>query len=239
MNVYCIHLGRSFPMMDATLAKLDALLGFDWTAYLLLIDRHPFLNDWVLRPAYMSIFWQPGAIAVVLVALGRSRDALALTAAMILGVMACSTVATLMPAYGAYHQMGITAAMHPHLTDLVTLDSAAATLDWLRLDNPVGIMPAYKNGLISFPSFHATCAVLCTWAAWSVRPLRYGALALNTAMLVATPVHGSHYLVDVIAGALIAVALMSLVTAAQNALEARSRTERALPTIRRWPVLRT
>ena len=49
-------------------------------------------------------------------------------------------------------------------------------------------------------------AVLYIIAAWPIRRLRWPLLALNIAMLLATPVEGTHYLTDMIVGAMVAVA---------------------------------
>jgi membrane-associated phospholipid phosphatase len=67
------------------------------------------------------------------------------------------------------------------------------------------------GGIVTFPSFHATSAVLFAWALWAVRWLRPFALLVNGAMLAATPLNGGHYFIDVIAGVVIAV--LSIVAA--------------------------
>jgi len=43
-------------------------------------------------------------------------------------------------------------------------------------------------------------------SAWRVRGLRWPVLALNVAMLLSTPVEGTHYLADMLIGALVAMA---------------------------------
>jgi len=50
----------------------------------------------------------------------------------------------------------------------------------------------------------------------AVRRLRWVALALNAAMLIATPAYGSHYLVDVFAG--VAIAAVCRIIAARKLL---------------------
>jgi membrane-associated phospholipid phosphatase len=62
------------------------------------------------------------------------------------------------------------------------------------------------HGLVCAPSFHTVSAVLYIIAAWPIRKLRWPLLALNLAMLLATPVEGTHYLTDMIVGALVAIA---------------------------------
>lgn len=66
----------------------------------------------------------------------------------------------------------------------------------MRLDESAGIL--------TFPSVHAGVAALCAWAAWDVKWLRAPFGLLNVAMAISAISHGSHYLVDVIAGVAVA-----------------------------------
>ena len=88
---------------------------------------------------------------------------------------------------------------------------------------------AKEEGIISFPSYHAALALLLLLGAWHNAWLRWPFLAINVAMIVATPIDGGHYFVDVIAG--LAIAAVSQVVArrllgmgAQAALPARPPT---------------
>jgi membrane-associated phospholipid phosphatase len=67
------------------------------------------------------------------------------------------------------------------------------------------------GGIVTFPSFHAAAAAIYVWALWPVRFARWLGLLSNSAMLVATPIGGGHFLADVIAG--IAVVVLSIVGA--------------------------
>ena len=75
-----------------------------------------------------------------------------------------------------------------------------------------------SEGIISFPSLHAALAVIVIVALWPIPVLRWVILALNTLMLAATPIDGSHYFIDVIAG--IAIAALSVLAA--RAIAARA-----------------
>ena len=66
-------------------------------------------------------------------------------------------------------------------------------------------------GIVTFPSFHAAAAVLYLWAFWPVRWFGPIAIVANCAMLLATPIGGGHYFVDVFAG--IAIAASSIMAA--------------------------
>jgi membrane-associated phospholipid phosphatase len=51
--------------------------------------------------------------------------------------------------------------------------------------------------------------------------VRWIALALNLAMAAATPLSGGHYFVDLVAGAILAVAAIAAASALRNAIEGR------------------
>lgn len=69
---------------------------------------------------------------------------------------------------------------------------------------------AAMGGLVSFPSFHAAAAIMLAWAAAPLRWIGLPVIALNVAMWCSTLISGSRYLVDLIAGTLVAVAAISL-----------------------------
>ena len=50
-----------------------------------------------------------------------------------------------------------------------------------------------------------------TWAFWPIRWMRPVALIANGAMMIATPVNGAHYLIDILAG--IVLAILSIMAA--------------------------
>lgn len=198
------YTGRGFPFVDDWLATADALLGFDWRAYLAWFDRHPGF-DHIARMAYNSIFLQPFVLAVVLAGGKKATPLYELIVAMALALLVTMLVALILPAIGTYDHLHISAADHPHLS-LMTGGKMLAPIEWLRSGAPDGTRPEMV-GLISFPSYHAASAVLYARAAWHVPWLRWLFLAVEGLMLVATPVHGSHYLVDILGG--IAVAILA------------------------------
>ena len=200
----CLFVGRTFPMADMTLASIDEAMGFHWVSYLYFIDNHAWIDDLLLRPAYLSIYWQPVAAALFLPLVGRGRDALVLMLSLPAGIMLVSIIAVFVPAYGTYHFYGVVSSMHPHLSNLVTADGTATALDWLRSETRTGPLPQDHGGLIAFPSFHTTAALLLIWSFRGSRHALYFILPLNLMMIAATPLHGSHYLADMMAGASIA-----------------------------------
>ena len=67
------------------------------------------------------------------------------------------------------------------------------------------------HGLITFPSYHAAMAVLLSWVYRGQVGMFTIACLLNAAMLLSVPVHGGHYLVDVISGCAVAAIAIFLV----------------------------
>jgi len=75
--------------------------------------------------------------------------------------------------------------------------------------------------LVTFPSFHTATAMLLLLAFRGVPYMRWVSLALNGLMLIAIPIEGSHYLVDVIAGIAVALLAWAAAAAAVNAVTSR------------------
>jgi membrane-associated phospholipid phosphatase len=91
----------------------------------------------------------------------------------------------------------------------------------LRDDTLHTVYGIRSEGIITFPSLHAALGVLFPVALWTVKGVRWLALGLNVLLVIATPAYGSHYVVDVIAGILIAavcwLAVARLLDAASEA----------------------
>lgn len=218
------HSGREFPLIDQSLAAADQFLGFDWIAYVKWFDRHP-ITDAVVRMAYDSVFIQPFFV-VPWLALTLQVDRLyAYLAAMVVALFLTCAIALVLPALGAYEYFGMRIGELAYIAP-ITADKMTAPILWLRAAAPGIPMPPIEVGLISFPSYHACAAVIYTWAAWRVPALRWNLLVLNGLMLTATPVHGSHYLIDVIAGVGVAAACIACTAPLCRQLGASTRTMR-------------
>jgi len=93
------------------------------------------------------------------------------------------------------------------------VDQHVKVIDALRAGRLSVLDPENAIGLVSFPSFHAAAAILFIWGSWPFRTLRAPAIALNVAMTGTAFVEGSHYLVDIIAGTLVALVAIASATA--------------------------
>jgi len=85
----------------------------------------------------------------------------------------------------------------------------------LRGGGPLSFDLSRLQGLISFPSYHTVLAVLLTYA--HRRSLLLAPIALvNGIMLFSIPSYGGHYLIDIIAGAAVALLAISATAAAHH-----------------------
>lgn len=205
-----VYAGRSFPLADGTLEAADRLLGFDWPALLKLHDSHPYV-DWVVSGAYKTIFSQIAVIITILALTGQAERLYRFLVAANIALVATCIIAVFFPALGPYEFLHLSPADHPHI-DLITSDKMTAPILWLRAATLTDPIPEFTVGLISFPSFHSTTAAIYMWSTWRTPVLRWISLGLNAMMLIATPIQGSHYLVDVIAGIAMAAAAVGATT---------------------------
>jgi membrane-associated phospholipid phosphatase len=198
----------NFPLVDAPLMALDRALGLDWMAqFNFIFSHHALLYCTVL--AYGMIGWQVFGVPIVLGATRRYRRLEEFTLAFAIALVVTTVISAFMPAMGTYDFL--------HVTTDPNVFTPGAYLDQLKdlpmvRDGSLRHLELMKlTGIVTFPSFHATAATLYLWALWPVRWSRPIAVVANVAMLLATPLGGGHYFVDVFAG--IAIAAAAIMTA--------------------------
>jgi membrane-associated phospholipid phosphatase len=123
-----------------------------------------------------------------------------------------SIVAIWFPAQSAYVTYNL--AEHPPLHINTSLGYGFLTEFNAVREQPTFVLETSKAaGIITFPSVHAACAVLYSWAAWSIKPVRYPILGLNMMMAVSAMSHGSHYFIDIPAGFMLAACVIAAISA--------------------------
>jgi hypothetical protein len=205
------YLSKSRRFWDDLLARGDEALGFDWVGMLQWANDHPVVTA-VAYGIYMSAGFQSIMAPILLAGLGRYRALQVSTIALLLSLIVTYGTAWLLPALGTYEFYGIDPTQHPDIAVRVASLHVPEIMG-MRNGSILNISRLAPTGLITFPSFHAANAVLLAWALWHVSYLRYPGLILNSLMLLATPLHGSHFLVDVLAGflnAAVAIATASI-----------------------------
>lgn len=198
---------------DASLEHMDTMLHFNWIAWYLAITAYPLLRL-ASMAAYSAIYVCP----VVLMAYYAWAQEVVAARRFLLTFWLASVMTLLLfplfPAEGplaflwhgpipymptsALYQEQLIPALRSHRVSVIDLGSL--------------------RGLVCAPSFHAVSGVLYMIAAWPIRRLRWVLIPVNVAMLLSTPVEGTHYLVDIIVGMVVALFATVVVNAALRRL---------------------
>lgn len=210
--------GVSAPFVDDALASADQALGFDFVALTRFYAENPNVavaSRWV----YGSFALQSVMVPVV-VAIFSPERFWALVRAWTLCLIIAVILFPFLPAAGPFVHFGVTEDVFPNLLRLFPWETGP-TIEAIRSGSMRDIGQAAR-GLISIPSFHAVGALLFTWAAWPSRWLRWPMASLNTAVVASAIVSGSHYMVDLIAGLGLALAILGILRAVDQAPSHRS-----------------
>ena len=214
-----IAASANFPLQDHALDIIDRALGLDWKALLAWMNTSPTTYA-VLGPIYASLTLQMTTVVLCLAFSGRLVWLRVYTLAFFFAALTSIAVSAVLPAAGAWPYYGLTAADSPHVLPVV---STSWPMFYGLRDGTFRMLVAVgSEGIITFPSLHAALAVIVVTALWPVPILRWVFLALNVVMLIATPIDGSHYFIDVLAG----VALAALCLIAANAIATRAASGR-------------
>ena len=205
------YLAASFnlPLIDAALVAGDRVLGIDWLVLVAWMNAHTTLHA-VFKLAYYSFAIQTTTTVLALAFTGRLMEMRTFMLAFILSAIVCIIISGLLPSQSAYFflfKRGEFFDIPPLLL------SEQPVLEGLRDGSYRLLTGITAQGIINFPSFHAALGVVFMTALWPVRVLRWVGVIINGMMILATPVDGGHYVVDVIAG--IAVAIICIIAARQ------------------------
>jgi membrane-associated phospholipid phosphatase len=196
----------AFPLQDQLLANVDMALGLTWSDFAHWVDRHAFVQT-IFHSAYDTIKLQIALPLVVLACTNRLTEVRTYLLAFAIAFTLTILVSALLPAAGPIVFVDRTDFNILHFTGATPLDH----LMRLREAGPL-VMSNPPGGIATFPSFHATVAVLTPLTLRGYRPIFAALLILNTAMLAATVTEGAHYFIDVIAGSGMAFLAYALAT---------------------------
>ena len=199
----------NMPLADNMLAAMDRMLGFDWIAFVSLVDRSSTLS-FALLLGYGSFSFQLLLLPSLLGIAGHHGRAYLLVLAFLILCAISAAIGLFFPSLGTHQAYGFDPASLNHVDGYFGhffLDSFNAA----RSDAMFTLGMSNAAGIVTFPSVHAGVAAICAWAAWPSRWLRYPFLVLNLLMTVSAITNGAHYLVDIVAGGLVALATVRLV----------------------------
>jgi hypothetical protein len=153
----------------------------------------------VLQIAYNSLVYQGLYFGVLFGIIGKRQNLQEMFWLVVIAGAFTSAGAALFPALGPFKAFGIKAEFLPVMEQLRSGDLHFAL--------------ANLTGVVSFPSFHTTMALLYIYGFSRAGAIGWAAAILNIVMLPAIPFFGGHYLVDMFAGAVVAAVSVAIVRA--------------------------
>ena len=192
----------AFPYRDADLHAVDLWLGFNWRDYLHFFNEHPVIGMvgkiayCSMRPQFLLVI---GALVVTSRFIRLQQYIVAITLALIITLL----VFAFAPAVASYAFLQVPPSDYANLAPSVPYEHIRH-LEAMRTGANFVISERNLEGLITFPSFHTVCGLLFIWALFPLRRLRWWVVALNVLMILATPIEGAHYFIDLIGGAVVA-----------------------------------
>jgi membrane-associated phospholipid phosphatase len=224
----------AWPLRDAQLASIDRMLGFDWKYFLALTNSIPLLSA-ILVWAYKSSALQLLLLCLFLSATGRQNRLAETLALMAVTVLLTGIFNLVVPAAGAYELYAPAKEMFSNFSSnagmwhldlfLALRQQAVPILDFANVE-----------GLVTFPSFHTILAIVTAYGLRDVPYLRFPVAALSAIVIVATLPEGGHYLIDVIAGAGIAVAAIIILGLQPRPAQATGKLESLARHTRNWHI---
>ena len=212
MGVLFEYLATSagMPLLDSSLDAIDRAMGFDWYSFVAMANARPAVST-----VFVFAYWSTGPVLLgALFILCFRGDVYRLSeflAVLALCSLCTGVLMVLVPAAGAFTQ-------HAPVADMFSRWPFFRTFQALRSDAIPNVDYSKSEGLVTFPSFHTVLAIITAYALRDLRILFWIILALNSLVIVSTLPEGGHYLVDVIAGILVAGVSIIIVAA----VEARS-----------------
>ena len=189
---------NSGPLWDGRLAAADRAIGFNWPVVLALLDTSP-PAIWLFGLAYHSLTLQMIVVIVALSGLGKFDTLRAVVCAAILSGFVTILISGLTPAMGNLFDPSRYGHLWPSIAWL-----EQGLISGLR-DGSLRVLDlTMLMGIVSFPSFHATLAAIFIWAFGAMPRAALAGRAWAILTIVATPVFGGHYGVDVIMGLILA-----------------------------------
>ncbi|MFH1342729.1 MAG: phosphatase PAP2 family protein [Pseudomonadota bacterium] len=193
----------NLPLQDTTLIAVDRSIGVDWRSVIDFFLRQPWLMLF-LNYAYASLTYQVLLFVPLVFLTGYGQMGWQFVLAWSIALAMCVMIFPFAPALGGYLHYQLEPRDFPEVRVLATW-LFVAPFHALRDGSLKIVELSTLDGIITFPSYHASVAILLAWAASGIPYLRFPMIALNLVMLVSSVPIGGHYLVDVIAGSLVGV----------------------------------
>ncbi|HNQ21699.1 MAG TPA: phosphatase PAP2 family protein [Phycisphaerae bacterium] len=201
--MYSLAAGEA-SLADELLMRVDQWFGVAIPEVVTWVRAHPVVNI-PLAFSYDTLIPQTALVIIILGLRGDRRPLETFLLRFMLGALLTAVVFIWLPAAGPFHAYGFapSAAQARYL----------AHLEGLREGTRFVVTWNGAEGLITFPSFHTTWALLLALAVRHRRVLFTCSLVLNVAVVISTLTTGWHYFADVLGG-LVVTAVVVLITTA-------------------------
>jgi hypothetical protein len=196
----------AFPLQDRLFAHVDAVFGLNWFDYAKWVDSHLTVQR-LFRFAYDTIQIQIALPLAILAFSNQQSELRIYLLAFAIALVVTITISALMPAAGPIASLDRATFRILQFTGATPLDH----LMRLREAGPM-ILVDPPGGIATFPSFHATIAILTPLTLRGYPRILAGVLVLDAAMLGGTVTEGAHYFCDILAGGGIAFLAYALAT---------------------------
>jgi hypothetical protein len=187
-------------LWDARLMAADRALGFDWLAYFHFVVEHPQIGA-PLGFLYYRIGLFAIGFFVLMSATGNTTRMRETYWLLFVASLLTTLGAAAMPVLGPYHTYGLEGCCGHFVQEL----------ERLRSGSPAAYPLGGLQGVIQCPSFHTTLALALMYAFRGTGRIGATVNILNVLILLAVPVFGGHYVMDMIAGAGVMLASLAIV----------------------------
>jgi len=191
--------GRShYPLIDQTLASMDAQAHFSTIYCMHLVARVPLVKTGL---AITYVMLSPFIIAAVLIPTlsGHSDAARRYVLGIVIAAILTAALSAIWPAAGPW----TTQDFRP------TKEQAGVTAYLIRLKSSAPVdLDMNDAGIVSFPSFHVVLAILSAVALGTIRRLRAWSWVLAGLICISAITTGWHYGIDILGGIILTVVTM-------------------------------
>ncbi len=200
----------NWPLVDATIARMDEALGINHPAILRYLADTPSVAN-VLDRFYNHS--REGVIIVgfVLAFTQRRERLYNYVSIYVLALFVTVGVSPFIPSMGTYTHYAIPVDVIARLP-MGSGTFYLETFHMLRNGTFDYVGPHDINGIVGFPSFHCVIALLIAYGLHPFRFMRWFGYVMCAGTIVATVPMGGHFAMDVLAGGLLFVASWKLTT---------------------------
>ncbi len=196
------HLTMSIPFayVDDGLAKLDAILGFNWLAYAEWVAGRPLVVK-AFQLSYTALTLVAIAVFAILFAARRIDRAREFVRLVFWSGLVTTVIGLFIPAKAAMDRFAAS-----DLQAIFGPDAGVYPIPYLnvlRSNVPHVLNLDELPGLVAMPSLHTACGLLIAYSyrkIWLLQPL---SIMYAVVMIASTPIMGGHYFVDLIGGGLL------------------------------------